>query len=155
MPRGPLRLVTVTHFFPDHGGGLELVAGKLVDQFVRHGVVVSWFSSDTDRAPPDIGDSATHIPVRSSNMVERLTQLPYPLWSPLSLRTLWRAIGGADVVHIHEHLYPSSIVTLLLARLRRRPAVITQHMGALGLQHGILTALYECRSAVPERPCAG
>jgi glycosyltransferase involved in cell wall biosynthesis len=144
VPRGPLRLVTVTHFFPDHGGGLELVAGKLVDQFVRHGVIVAWFSSDTDRAPPDIGDRATHIPVRSSNMVERLTQLPFPLWSPLSLHRLWGAIGGADVVHVHEHLYPSSIVTLLLARLRRRPAVITQHMGAMGLQNGILTALYEC-----------
>jgi len=140
---GPLRLVTVTHFFPDHGGGLELVAGELVDQFVRRGVVVSWFSSDTDRAPPDIRDSATHIPVRSFNMVERLTQLPFPLWSPLSLRSLWGAIGGADVVHIHEHLYPSSIVALILARLRRRPAVITQHMGALGLQNGALTALYE------------
>jgi len=141
--QGPLRLLTITHYFPQHGGGLELVAARLVQEFIRRGVVVTWISSDTDEAPPDIRNSVAHIGVRSINLMERLTQLPYPLWSPLALRRLWHAVGAADVVHIHEHLYASSIVVLLLARLRGRPVVITQHMGALGLPNPVFTTLYE------------
>lgn len=142
-PDRPLRLVTVTHFFPAHGGGLEGVAGKLVREFARQGAQVQWFSSDTDPAPEDQGTKVTHIAVPTWNLIERLTQLPYPLWSPLALPQLWRAIGRADVVHIHEHLYASSIVALLLSRMRGKPVIVTQHMGALGLSNRTLTALYE------------
>lgn len=138
-----LRIVTVTHFFPVHGGGIELVAAKLVEEFARRGVLVTWFASDTDATPQAGGDPISYEPVATSNIVERLTQLPYPLWSPLALPRLWRAIGAADAVHIHEHLYCGSILALLLARMRRRPVIITQHMGSLGLRSPFLTRLYE------------
>ena len=143
-PDRPPRLVTVTHFFPAHGGGLEGVAGRLVQEFAQRGVAITWFSSGTDPAPADIGQQVTHVSVPTSNIVEQLTQLPYPLWSPAILSRLWRAIGDADVVHVHEHLYAPSIAALFLARLRGKPVVITQHMGALGLPNRMLTAAYEC-----------
>ncbi len=138
-----LRLVTITHFFPAHGGGLELVAGKLVDALAARGVSTQWFSSATDDPPHSASARVTCVPVATTNLVERLTQLPYPLWSPGALSRMWRAIGSADVVHVHEHLYACSIVAIVLARLRRRPVVITQHMGALGLGSRALTVCYE------------
>jgi glycosyltransferase involved in cell wall biosynthesis len=141
--RCDLRLVIVTHFYPNHGGGIEVVAGELVEEFARRGVQVCWFSSNTDDPPSATGEGVNYVPIGTSNVIERLTQLSYPLWSPLALPQLWRAIGAANVVHIHEHLYPGSIVALVVARLRRRPVVITQHMGTLGLQNPVLTALYE------------
>ena len=141
--RCELRLVIVTHFYPAHGGGIELVAGKLVEEFARRGVQVRWFSSNTDDPPSASGQGVNCVPIGTSNLIERLTQLPYPLWSPFALPQLWQAIGAANVVHVHEHLYFGSIVALVVARLRRRPVVITQHMGTLGLQNPFLTRLYE------------
>jgi len=138
-----LRLVIVTHFYPTHGGGIELVAGNLANEFSRKGVQVRWLSSNTDEVPSTPHEGLIYVPIGTSNFIERLTQLPYPLWSPLALPQIWRAIGAANVVHVHEHLYLGSIVALVVARLRRRPVVITQHMGALALRSAILTSLYE------------
>jgi glycosyltransferase involved in cell wall biosynthesis len=138
-----MRLVIVTHFYPTHGGGIEIVAGKLVEEFARRGVQVCWFSSNTDD-PPSVDAAVVNcVPIWTSNLVERVTQLPYPLWSPFALPQIWRAIGAANLVHVHEHLYFGSIVALVVARLRRCPAIITQHMGTLGFQNPVLTRLYE------------
>jgi glycosyltransferase involved in cell wall biosynthesis len=139
----PLRLATITHFFPAHGGGLELVADKLVAEFAARGISIDWLSSATDAPPAPTTESVACFPITTTNVIERLTQLPYPLWSPLELPILWRSIGRADVVHVHEHLYFGSLVAVIMARLRHRPVVITQHMGALGLGSRSLTLLYE------------
>src|SRR6267143_1151453 len=128
-----LRVATITHFFPDHGGGLELVAEKLVREFASRGMSVEWFSSATDPPPRSLPGQVAHHAVAATNLIERWTQLPYPLWSLSALPTLWTSIGKADVVHVHEHLYFSSLLAVGIARLRRRPVIITQHMGALGL----------------------
>lgn len=138
----PLRLLTVTNYFPSHGGGIERVAERLIDEFGQRRVVVEWLSSDTDPRPESTCNRAI-VAVRTFNAVERLTQLPYPIWSISALPTLWRAIGRCDVVHVHEHLYFGSILGVCLARLRGRPVVITQHMGALGLRARFPTAVYE------------
>lgn len=138
-----IRLVAVTHFFPAHGGGLEKVAEKLADGLAGHGFRICWFSSDTDRQPIFATPAVTTADMSTTNIVERLTQLPYPLWSPLALPRLWREIGNADAVHVHEHLYCPSIMAIVIARLRRRPIVITQHIGALSLGHWASTWLYE------------
>jgi len=138
----PLRLLTVTNYFPAHGGGIERVAERLITEFGKQQVVVDWISSDTD-PPPESTCSRVVVPVRTFNVVERWTQLPYPIWSLSALPLLWRAIGRSEVVHVHEHLYFGSILSVLMARLRHRPVVVTQHMGALGLQSPSLTTLYE------------
>jgi glycosyltransferase involved in cell wall biosynthesis len=137
----PLRLLTVTNYFPSHGGGIERVAERLIDEFGRRRVAVEWLSSDTDPLPESTPNRAV-VAVRAFNAVERITQLPYPIWSLSALPTLWRAIGRSDVVHVHEHLYFGSILGVCLARVRGRPVVVTQHMGALGLRARFLTAVY-------------
>ena len=138
----PLRLLTVTHYFPSHGGGIERVAERLTDEFCKQNVVVEWLSADTDPPPGPTWNRNT-ISVRAFNVVERCIQLPYPIWSISALPVLWRAIGKSDVVHVHEHLYFGSIVAVCVGRLRGRPVVITQHMGALGLHTRHFTAVYE------------
>jgi glycosyltransferase involved in cell wall biosynthesis len=136
-----LRLVTVTHFFPAHGGGIELVAGSLTHWLARKDTQICWFASDSD-SPPALLRNVVFRPVRSCNLFEQATHLPYPLWSPAVFRPMWRAIGQADIVHVHEHLYFGSLVAVLLARLRRRPVIVTQHVGALPFRIGLLTHLY-------------
>lgn len=136
------RLLLVTHFFPAHGGGLEKVAEKIAVGLSDRGFRICWFSSATD-APPDLGrDSISIVQVPTNNSVERLTQLPYPLWSLRSIPRLWREIGRSDAVHVHEHLYFPSLITVAMAHLRRRPVIVTQHMGALVLGSRLTTMLY-------------
>jgi glycosyltransferase involved in cell wall biosynthesis len=121
---------------------VERVAEHLVERFAAAGIAVQWFSSDTDRIP-DPAPNRTAIPIAATRIIERLTQLPYPLWSPFGIPTLWRAIGAADVVHVHEHLYVGCILALAIARLRGKPVVLTQHTGTQGLGNPVLNALYE------------
>jgi len=144
---GP-RIVTVSHFYPAHGGGLEKVAEKIVGGLAERGFRICWFSSDTDGEPASGSGNVTTVPVPTSNIVERLTQLPYPIWSPTALPRLWREIGNADVLHVHEHLYFPSILAVVVARIRRRPVVITQHMGALTLGSRISTWAYEAGARI-------
>jgi len=109
-------------------------------EFSARGLEIVWFSSNTAPAPEPIGNRVC-IPVAACNIVERLTQVPYPIWSLRALGQLWTNIGQADVVHVHEHLYIGSIMGTAVARLRNRPLVITQH-SSLGLDNPLLTALY-------------
>jgi glycosyltransferase involved in cell wall biosynthesis len=138
-----MRLVTITHCFPARGGGIELVADELIEQFVRLGLDVEWFSSNTAPAPPS-SPGRRAIAVPTWNIVERWTQLPYPIWSPAIIPQLWCAIGRAQVVHVHEHMYPGSVLATAIARLRRRPVIITQHAGSADLGNRALTLLYRC-----------
>ena len=137
----PPDIVVVTHFFPSHGGGIELVAARLVDEYLEAGLSVDWFASATDEPPPAKPGLQVH-PIRATNVVERLTQLPYPLWMPSAIPALWRSIGRARAVHIHEHLYVGSLMALFIGRLRQKTVVLTQHMGALGLPTRWATLLY-------------
>lgn len=134
-------IVVVTHFFPAHGGGIELVAARLVDEYLSSGFTVEWFASATD-APPSARPGLSTRPVRASNIVERITQLPYPLWTPMVVPALWRAIGQARAVHVHEHLYVGSLLALLIGRVRGKRVVLTQHMGSLRLPNQLATTLY-------------
>jgi glycosyltransferase involved in cell wall biosynthesis len=131
----------ITHYFPSHGGGIELVTERLVAELSGRGTLIQWLSSNTD-PPPQPRQNVAIISGRAFNCIERLTQLPYPIWSLSTLRPLWKAIGRADVVYIHEHLYFGSIFGVLAARLRRRPVVITQHTGAVAFRTRSATAIY-------------
>jgi glycosyltransferase involved in cell wall biosynthesis len=138
-----MRLVTITHCFPARGGGIELVANELIEQFERLGLDVEWFSSNTAPAP-QMSPGRRAIAVPTWNIVESWTRLPYPLWSPGIIPQLWSAIGRAQLVHVHEHMYMGSVLATAIARLRRRPVIITQHAGAADLGNRALTLFYRC-----------
>jgi len=127
-PGGPLRVLQVSAFFPAHGGGIEVVAGELARRLARAGVAVAWMAGGpagerADQEPGLVVDQAASV-----DFIERGLGLPAPIWSPGSLRRLWRRIGECDVVQVHDYLYFSSLAALCFAALRRRPVVLTQHI---------------------------
>ena len=133
-----MRLVVVTHYFPAHRGGIELVADALIRELVGDGAAtVEWFASDCDQ-PPAGGPSLTVKPMPSWNGLETQTGLPYPLWSPRAWPLLWRAIRRCDLVHIHDYIYPGSLLAWTMAKLVRRPCIITQHVGSVPLSSRLL-----------------
>lgn len=119
------RLLCVSHYFESHSGGIEMVAGNLARSLGERGLAVSWAASDASLAPTDI----EAVGLRSSNLIERRSGLPFPIPMPSALSYLARAIKAADAVIVHDGMYPSSMASILLSKALGRPVVLVQHIG--------------------------
>lgn len=128
-PAPPFRLLMLTHYYAAHRGGIELVALSLAQALARQGFTVSWMASDTDPCPAAEPRWLVCRPARAWNRIEHWWGIPFPLWSPGSLLRLWRAVADADVVLLHDSLYFGNVLGFWMARWRRRPVVIVQHIG--------------------------
>ena len=122
-----MQIVLVTHFYPSHGGGVEIVAGQLAARMTAAGCAVVWCASDTDELPDLSGVQC--VPMRTFNGIERLSGMPYPLWSAGSFARLSRLVKACDAVHVHDCIYVGSLVAAWLARKHGKPLVVTQHIG--------------------------
>ncbi len=47
-PDRPTRVLIVTHYFPEHGGGIEIIAQQIARRLPSRGVEVEWMSSHED-----------------------------------------------------------------------------------------------------------
>lgn len=130
-----MRILTVTHFFEPHGGGIERVAGHLCRAFEAAGHHAAWAASGS----PASGVAAIQLP--SWNGIERATGLPMPVPGRRALARLWRAVGDCEGVVIHDALYLTSVAAMLAARLRRRPVLLVQHVGDLPFRNRLLRGL--------------
>lgn len=136
-------VVLISHYFPAHGGGVEIVANEIASRLAVNGhASVAWFASAVDE-PPAARNGMTIVAVPSINIIERLFHLPYPLWSPFVLPKLWRAIRRADAVHVHDFIYYGSILGYTIAKLLGKPVVVTQHIGAVPYDSVVLRGLLQ------------
>lgn len=126
MPR-LIRLLLVTHYYPDHKGGVEIVAGKLAEQLVKLNINITWMAMQSGFKPAKHGLKC--IPATASNIIEEKLHIPYPLWSPGSIIKLWQQVKAADAVHLHDYIYLGNMLAFLFAKLKSKPIIITQHIG--------------------------
>lgn len=131
-----MRLLTVTHFFESHGGGIERVAGHLNRHFTGLGHETSWVASDEDALPPS--GTARAIGIRCANFVERLSGLPMPIPSLRGLGRLRDAVAQCDAVVIHDALYVTSIAAMILARRAGKPTILIQHIASIPFSNPVL-----------------
>ena len=124
------RLLLVTPYFSSHGGGIEGVAGQLVQHLHLQNkeLHIEWMASDCDDNPPPI-PGVRFLRAKSSNAIEIKTGLPVPLWSFGAMGRLWRAIKRCDVVHFHDVAYSCSVLCALFCVVQRKPYFVTQHTG--------------------------
>lgn len=131
-----MKVLLVSHHALPHVGGLEILVDKEVRALVDAGHTVVHVTSDAGGAgqlvPYPTG--ATLVRVASWNPVERVAHLAYPLFAPRLVCTLWRESKRADVVHVHGFIYLSSLIAVLVAVLRRKPRILTDH-GAIQTYH--------------------
>ena len=111
---------------PPHPGGLELAVQNLVAGLRERKHDVRWIASAVPVRP---GTDGHLIRVAAWHRLEHLIHVPLPFWGPRGYAELLQQIGWADLVHVHDCLYPSSAVAALLAHTLRKPLVITQHIG--------------------------
>jgi glycosyltransferase involved in cell wall biosynthesis len=135
-----MRIALVTHYFPAHRGGVELVAGEVARALAeRHGAEIAWHASNCDPQPAIPGVRC--VPATACNAIERRLGVPYPLWSPRALFLAGRAARSADALHLHDCLYLGNLVAYAAARLAGRPVLVTQHVGMVPYRSPLLRAL--------------
>lgn len=68
------------------------------------------------------------IGVPCSHILEKVFNIPFPLFSVSLIWRAWRLVRSAEVVHIHDVFYLSSWVAGALALFLRKPMLVTQHV---------------------------
>jgi D-inositol-3-phosphate glycosyltransferase len=120
----------VSHHYPPHIGGLGLVVQKQAESLAESGyqvvVLTSRYGSvrDVERGGPGIHV----IGVPCSHILEKVLNIPFPLFSVSLIWRAWRQVRSAELVHIHDVFYLSSWVAGALAILLRKPMLVTQHV---------------------------
>lgn len=142
------RVLMVSAYFESHRGGIEIVAGHLAREFKALGHKLVWAASASDAAPADAGSI---LPLRSINAAERFG-LPLPIPYPSSLQQLKRAVENADLILLHDTLYPANIVAFLCARAACKPVVIVQHIAAVPYRNVLLRNLMRAAVKVITKP---
>lgn len=144
-----MRILTVTHFYESHGGGIERVAGHLCRQFARLGANAAWAASASDDFKHAAIDT---VPLRCVNPTEKLTGLPMPIPVISAVRRLAREVRRSDAIVIHDALYVTSVIALILGKLRRKRVILVQHIAGIPFASRTLRALMRMANALVTRP---
>lgn len=144
-----MQLLSVSHFYETHGGGIERVAAQLCRAFTQMGVKAGWAASDVD-LPPEPPIEAVSLPC--ANPIERLVGLPMPIPGRTALNSLGRAVRGSDAIIIHDALYLTSIAAMVLAKVRRKPAILIQHVAAIPFANPAMRALMSLANLLVTQP---
>lgn len=126
-----MNILLVSHNFLPHVGGLEVLVHYEIEALTSEGHSVVLITSDNmgNAQTPRYPSNVRVIRVPCWNILERLFNLPYPLFAPKLCSEIWREAGTADAVHIHGFMFHSSVTAAIIGKLRRRPIVLTDHGG--------------------------
>jgi glycosyltransferase involved in cell wall biosynthesis len=148
-----MKVLTVSHFFESHRGGIEIVAGRLAREFARAGIDVVWAATDASPPPDTAGEPRLRtLALPASNVAERSLGVPFPIPAPSSFAGIVREVAAADVVLVHDALYLTSVATCLVARWNRKPVVVVQHIGAVPYKNPVLRGMMALANRVIARP---
>jgi D-inositol-3-phosphate glycosyltransferase len=126
-----LRVLLVSANFRPRIGGVERFTEILAGGLAKRGHEVTVVCCRYEDAPltERLGD-VTVERVPATYVLDHRLNVPYPVPDPLRLvRTLRRHLGEAELVHVQDVLYATSLPALALARTSRTPSVLTQHVG--------------------------
>lgn len=129
-------VLQVSAFFPEHGGGIEVVAGRLATAWSNAGLKIAWFAGEhaVDKYRSD-AEAATRFPARYWDPLEKRIGLPLPIWRPSAALAMWRVMQQSRVIQLHDALYTPCILAIVFAWLQRKPVVLTQHIGELPIRN--------------------
>ena len=121
-------LMLVTNYFPEHGGGAEIVSGELSRRLARSWEI-RWYAAGPAEAPTP--PSVARVSIGSWNGIERRLGLPIPIPTPGGIRRVVSGVRAARVIWIHDIIYIANIVAAIAAFAYRRPLFVTVHVGTI------------------------
>ena len=101
-------------------------AKSMVEAGYHVTVLTSKYGPSGTEADADTRLEVLRVPC--SHLIERLSSIVFPLFSPRLFFELWNQVKRADIVHIHDVFYMSSWAAAVFAVLARRPMLLTQHV---------------------------
>jgi D-inositol-3-phosphate glycosyltransferase len=123
-----MRIAMLCHNYVPHPGGLEIMVQNLARGLARNHEVVLVTSSWDGVRGASREDGFTVHRLGALHLIEDLG-IPYPVPLGPGLADALAAMKSAELVHVHGALYASSILGALLARRRRVPLLLTEHVG--------------------------
>lgn len=141
-------VLLVTHYYPAHGGGVEIVAGQLATRLSTD-VEIRWYAAAPGQESVSHGVKVR--PMRCWNGLERRFGLPIPLPSPPAIRSVVEAVREADLVWVHDLMYPANLVAAIAAINARKPLVVTVHVGAIPYRNRIVRRMMAATLALTGR----
>lgn len=144
-------VLLVSHHYPPHVGGLEIVAQRqaisLAEQGYRVTVITSEWGAEATEERRD--RHVQTLRIQAWHVMENRFFIPFPFFSPSLIPTVWKQVGNADIVHIHDVFYMSSWIAAMFAAIRRKPMFLTQHVAlvehasslVMGIQRAVYTTL--------------
>ena len=152
VPTVGTKIGIITHYMPPHIGGIEIVADHLFRAYKTGGCEVQWLAS---RVP---SSSATRedgrIRVACLNWLEKFG-IPRPIWGLSALSGVLGMVKWADVLHVHDCLYPGSIWGVSLGRLFKKPVILSQHVGFIFYPSRFVNFIEEMAYRFVGRPVLG
>jgi D-inositol-3-phosphate glycosyltransferase len=123
----PLHIVIiVTYAHPYIGSGLGVVAKFQAEYLAAQGHHVILISSNIPQTSKTfVLNNVTYIKVPAWALLEKV-HVPVPVL--FFNKSVFNALERADIVHVHDILYPSSLFAALIAKLCRKKVVLTQHV---------------------------
>ena len=132
-------VIVVSYTYPYIDGGLGVVAAKQAEYLARLGHQVTLISANWPKTKSEfVYNQVNYIKLPAIRFFERF-EIPVPLF--LMDRRAIASIKAADVVHAHDMAYPSSLQAALLAKLFRKPLILTQHIGRVYYPSKIINLL--------------
>jgi glycosyltransferase involved in cell wall biosynthesis len=145
-----MRFLVVSHFYAEHGGGIERVAAQMCRHLALQGHAVAWAASA--RQAPAVPPGVDAVVLPCINPTEALSGLPMPIPGPRAIARMWRAVRGSDLVVIHDALYCTSLLALLFAKVQRKPVMLIQHVAEIAFANPLLRHLMALANRLVTRP---
>ncbi len=125
-----MRVLLVSANYKPSVGGIERYVENLAHGLAGrgHSVTVAACLTNGGLKLEQDGEVAV-VRIPATDVLDEKLNVPYPLPNPVAAwRTLRRLMGEVDVVHAHDALYTTSVLSLALARRAHVPAILTQHV---------------------------
>jgi glycosyltransferase involved in cell wall biosynthesis len=127
-----MKILVTANYYPEKGGGIEIVAANLISRFRNSGHEVRWVAADVRESKRTLREG--DHPIRAWNFTEKRLGFPSPIPHPADLLATRKHVEWADVIHIHDCLYLHNQYIFWQARRLRKPVILTQQIAVVPYQ---------------------
>ncbi len=138
--------VLIAYQYLSFRGGIEeviLESSRALKQRGHHVEILTFRFKDDDPSKTKYDVSVSRLP--SLNFMYKLFGIPFalPLLLPHHVRKIIRVKKNFDVINIHGHPYLASLVFLLIAKMLKKPVVLTQHNTRIESPSKLVNTIYD------------
>ncbi len=119
-------VIVVTYTYPYVGSGIGNVAQAQAERLAVRGHKVTLISSNIPRTKQTFfHNHVKYFKLSAIDILEKL-HIPIPLFFFNS--DVIKEIRKADLIHVHDSLYPSSLLATIIGKIFKKKIILTQHI---------------------------